>query len=189
MNGICEYMYNLFCLLASVPWFTVHSGTLLTRVIVPLSIGTVSAFVTAMIISFTVLLSATSTTLRFRAGLIPFADYAKVITLRIAPDQVAFLRGIMTWSVIAASLVMGIMICVFIFLFLWQVSSCALSSSQISHQSLISCGLFPKLVQVTAALFQKIAASILGKQKPPGNSACTCKRVSWLNHIFLPPTE
>jgi hypothetical protein len=178
-----------FCLLGPVLWLTVQSFMLLSRVVAPMSIGTAFAFVTAMTISITVLLSATSTTLRFRAGLIPFADYAKVRTLRIAPDQVAFLRGIMFWSVIFASLMMGLVFAIFFFLLLWQVSTCTLSSSKIFHQNIISRGLFSKLAQVSAVQIQRLTAVILGEPKPPRTSAHTYKRVSSPNHTFFVPIE
>ena len=99
----------------------------LFRIIAPLSIGTAVAFVTAMIISFTMLPSATTITIKFRTGLIPFADYAKVRMLRSAPDEIAYLRGIMFWGVIFASLMMGVMIALVFFLLLWQVRTSSLS--------------------------------------------------------------
>lgn len=93
------------------------------RIVLPLSIGTGIAFVTGFLISLTVLPSATETTFKFRGGLIPFVDYKNVLTLRIAPDQTAYLRGVMFWGVIFASISMGCMVGLFVFLVLWQITT------------------------------------------------------------------
>jgi hypothetical protein len=118
-------MHTFIAVLISV--FSHSCVYFLCRVVASLSIGTAFAFVTALIISITMLPSATITTFKLRAGLVPFADYAKVRTMRSAPDLVAPLRGMMFWGVLIASIIMGVSICLTIFLLLWQVCTRRLS--------------------------------------------------------------
>jgi len=75
-----------------------------------LAAGTSIAFVTALSIAVMVLPSATTTALKFRSGVIPFANDTRVKMLRIAPDQTAYLKGLMFWGTLFASVLMGIIV-------------------------------------------------------------------------------
>lgn len=82
--------------------------------------GTCIAFLTALTIALTVLPSSTSTILKFRSGVIPFASDPLATMLRIAPDQTACLRGIMFWGTLYASLMAGGVVAFVIFMFSWH---------------------------------------------------------------------
>lgn len=86
-----------------------------------LAVGTSIAFVTALAIALMVIPSWTTTALKFRSGIIPFADYPRVKMLRIAPDQTAYLKGLMFWGTLIASVIMGGIIGFLVALFLWPV--------------------------------------------------------------------
>ena len=88
-----------------------------------LAAGTSIAFLTSLTITLTVLPSATSTTLTFRSGVIPFATDTRVKLLRIAPDQTALLKGIMFWGTLFASIIAGSAVAIIIFLFFWQATT------------------------------------------------------------------
>ena len=75
-----------------------------------LATGTSVAFVTALAIALMVLPSATTTALKFRSGVIPFVADTQVKSLRIAPDQTAYLKGLMFWGTLYASIIMGCVI-------------------------------------------------------------------------------
>ena len=107
-----------------------------------LGVGTSIAFFTALTIALAVLPSATSTALKFRSGVIPFATDVRVRLLRLAPDQTALLKGIMFWGALYASLLAGGVVAVIIFLLFCRVTTTAAQHvlamivGRISHQRL-----------------------------------------------------
>ena len=85
--------------------------------------GTSIAFLTALTIALSVLPSSTSTMLKFRSGVIPFATDTRVKLLRIAPDQTAILKGIMFWGTLFASIISGSGVAISIFFLFWQATT------------------------------------------------------------------
>jgi hypothetical protein len=59
--------------------------------------------------------------MKFRSGVIPFATDSRVKLLRIAPDQTAYLKGMMFWGTLFASIMAGGIVAIGIFLFFWRV--------------------------------------------------------------------
>jgi len=88
----------------------------------PLATGVGVAFLTAFFITVMVIPSASTTALKFRSGVLPFVHDPRVRLLRIAPDQTAFLRGVMFWGCLIASVLLGAATAIIVFLYLWQVS-------------------------------------------------------------------
>jgi hypothetical protein len=87
----------------------------------PLLVGTIAAFITAMIIALSVIPSIATTVLKLRTGLlIDLMHDRQHSYFRRAPDQVAYLRGSMFWGSLASSIIMGLIFAVIIFLFVWQ---------------------------------------------------------------------
>ena len=69
--------------------FRIFLPTDRSMVVVPMAVGVAFAFLAALFISIIVIPSASGTTLKFRSGVLAFAQDPKVKLLRIAPDQVS----------------------------------------------------------------------------------------------------
>lgn len=104
-------------------------------VVTSLGTGVAIAVTAALFIAAMVIPSASSTILRFRSGVTPFVNDQKVYLLRLAPDQTAFLRGMMYWGSLFGSILLGLAWAVLVFLYQWPV---------------------------TAAITQQLTASLLG---------------------------
>jgi len=90
---------------------------------IPLVIGTIAAFLTALSLAVTYLPSATATTLKLRSGVIPTFRAPKDFQLyRYATDEVTALTGGMFWGCFIASVLVGALIAAVIFMFLWQAT-------------------------------------------------------------------
>jgi hypothetical protein len=105
-------------------------------VVVPLATGAAIAFAAAFFISIVVLPSTVSTTMKLRCGVLPFVLDPEANLLRKTPDHTAFLRAQMYYGCFFASLLLGGVCGIGLFLCLWQI---------------------------TAAVVQLMAAQILGK--------------------------
>ena len=91
------------------------------RVMIPMILGSVTAFITAFSLAVTYIPSVTSTTLQLRSGVIPTLRNPRFNRYRFAADQVTILMGSMFWGCLIASLLVGGIVGSIVFLFLWQV--------------------------------------------------------------------
>jgi len=66
--------------------------------------------------------SATSTTLKLRSGEIPTFRNVDFAHMRAAPDVTTMLTGGLFWGCFYASLTLGGVLAILVFLFLWQVT-------------------------------------------------------------------
>ena len=103
--------------------FDVFFPTKRYMIVAPMATGVGVAVLASFYISIMVIPSASATTLKFRSGVLPFVNDPRVRMLRIAPDQTAFLRGVMYWGCLFASALLGGVVAFIVFLYLWQVSS------------------------------------------------------------------
>ena len=90
-------------------------------VVAPFAVGTVIAFITAVSLAVTYIPSVTSTTLKLRSGVIPSLHDAEFNRYRFAQDTVTIITGSMFWGCFLSSLLMGGIIGLIVFLFVWQV--------------------------------------------------------------------
>jgi hypothetical protein len=88
-----------------------------------LATGTAIAALTAIVIAMATIPSAVSTVMKLRCGIIPFARDPSNWELRVAPDQVAYVKGIMFWGCLVASITMGSLMTIIVFVFMWEVST------------------------------------------------------------------
>jgi hypothetical protein len=87
----------------------------------PLVTGTIAAFVTAMIIAVSVIPSMATTVLKMRTGLmIDLMHDRQHRYFRGAPDRVAYLRGSMFWGSLASAIIMGAIVALTVFFFVYQ---------------------------------------------------------------------
>jgi hypothetical protein len=86
-----------------------------------LAAATAIAFITALSIALMIIPSWATIALQFRSGVFPFVDDPRVKMLRIAPDQTAYLKGIVFWSTFFASISMAVITFLTVFAFLWPV--------------------------------------------------------------------
>ena len=90
---------------------------------VPLKVGSIVAFLTALSLALTYLPSVTSTTLKLRSGVIPtFRSAENFQQYRFASDQVTILTGSMFWGCLISSVLVGSLIGGIVFVFLWQAT-------------------------------------------------------------------
>jgi len=90
---------------------------------IPLVMGTIAAFLTALSLAFTYLPSTTATTLKLRSGVIPTFRAPRDFQLnRRANDEVTMLIGGLFWGCFISSVLVGLLIAVTLFLLLWQVT-------------------------------------------------------------------
>lgn len=88
----------------------------------PVLIGTIVASLTALSLAVTYIPSVASTTLKLRSGVIPSLRDPEFNRYRVAADQVTIITGSLFWGSLIASILMGSLVGVFVFLFLWQAS-------------------------------------------------------------------
>jgi len=110
-------------ILAVKGYFDFYFPTGKHMLIVPLAIGVGFAVLMAFFVTMVVLPSVSSTVMKLRSGVLPFVHSPRARLLRIAPDQTAVLRGVMTWGCLLASAGLGIVIFLLLFLYFWNVSS------------------------------------------------------------------
>jgi hypothetical protein len=90
---------------------------------IPIIVGSVVAFLTALSLAITYLPSVTATTLKLRSGVIPtFRDQKNFEQYRVASDQVTVLTGSMFWGCFISSLLAGSLVGAIVFVFLWQAT-------------------------------------------------------------------
>jgi hypothetical protein len=89
-------------------------------VVAPLVVFTLVAFITALVISFMVIPSVTTTTLKLRTGIISLAKDPRIMPLRHATDRMHYLRGGMFWGTILSSVIMGGVAGLVLFVLLYQ---------------------------------------------------------------------
>jgi hypothetical protein len=110
-------------------------------VVIPLRVGVGIAFACACYVTLMVLPSASSTALKFRSGVLPFVHDPRVKILRMAPDQTAFLRGVMYWGCLLASALLGGFWAFLVFLYMWQVCSSCVATLHFTHFLSVANGL------------------------------------------------
>jgi hypothetical protein len=91
-------------------------------VVVPLAIGTVVAFSTAAYLALTYIPSVATTILKLRSGAIPTLRDSHFNKYRVAADQVAILTGSLFWGCFISSIVVGGIVGLLVFVFLWQAT-------------------------------------------------------------------
>jgi hypothetical protein len=91
-------------------------------VVVPLAIGTVVAFLTALFLAVMYMPSVMMTILKLRSGNIPSLRDHNFNMYRIAPDQVAILTGSLFWGSFISALFVGGFVGLLVFFLLWQAS-------------------------------------------------------------------
>jgi hypothetical protein len=143
--------------------FGIFLPTERSTIVVPMAVAVAFAFLAALYISIIVIPSASLTTLKFRSGVLRFAQDPKVKLLRIAPDQVAFLRGVMFWGTLFASILLGAVLGFIVFLFMWQVTAAV---AQGLAASLIGALVVIGLHILVNRNIRKVAASAFYRQKP-----------------------
>jgi len=90
---------------------------------IPIVMGTIAAFLTALSLAFTYLPSTTATILKLRSGVIPTFRAPRDFQLnRRANDEVTMLIGGLFWGCFISSVLVGLLIAVTFFLLLWQVT-------------------------------------------------------------------
>lgn len=89
---------------------------------IPIIVGSIFAFLTAVSLAVTYIPSTSSTTLKLRCGVIPTLRNPKFHLYRVAADQVTVLLGSLFWGCLIASILVGSLVGGVIFLFLWQAS-------------------------------------------------------------------
>jgi hypothetical protein len=143
--------------------FRIFLPTDRNMIVVPIAIGVAFAFLAALLTSIIVIPSASLTTLKFRSGILRFAHDPKVKLLRIAPDQVAFLRGVMFWGTLFGPTLLGAALGIIIFFFMWQVTA---AKAQALTASLIGALVVIGLHITVNRNIRKVAASAYYRKKP-----------------------
>lgn len=91
-------------------------------VVAPLAVGTVIAFIAAILLAVTYIPSATATTLKLRSGVIPTLRDPEFHKYRIAADQVTVLLGSLFWGCLLAAVLLGGFFGFIVFVFVWQAT-------------------------------------------------------------------
>jgi hypothetical protein len=94
-----------------------------SMVMVPILIGVLAAFLVAIHLASEFIPSVTSTILKLRCGLIPLRGSPKLRDYRVAPESVAVLTGSLFWGALASSVLMGGVIGLIAFFFMWQATA------------------------------------------------------------------
>jgi hypothetical protein len=92
-------------------------------IFIPLYVGVVAAFFTALNLALTYIPSVTTTILKLRCGALPTLHNPDFDMYRIAPETVALLTGSLFWGCLVSSLVTGGMFGLVVFFFLWQATA------------------------------------------------------------------
>ena len=91
-------------------------------VIVPLYVAVVVGVLSALRLSLLYLPGLTTTILELRTGVIPSLTSTSFEKYRVAPDVVTLLTGSLFWGCLVSSLLLGLLMGFFAFLFVWQGS-------------------------------------------------------------------
>ena len=92
-------------------------------VVVPMVIGVAIAFLNALSLALVYIPSVTATILQLRCGIIPTLRDKNFNIYRHAPDQVALITGSLFWGSLVSSILVGGVVGMVIFLFLWQATA------------------------------------------------------------------
>lgn len=91
-------------------------------VTVPLGIGVTVAVLSAAYQAATYAANLTSIVFRLRCGVIPTLDNPEVLRWKGYPDKIAWLTGTVFWGALGSSILLGGLVALVVFLFLWQGS-------------------------------------------------------------------
>jgi hypothetical protein len=89
---------------------------------IPIGFGIAVAILNAFRLAISYLPSVTTTIIQLRTGVIPSLGDSSFEKYRVAPDSVTLLTGTLFWGCLVSSVLLGGVIAVIIFLFLWQGS-------------------------------------------------------------------
>lgn len=92
-------------------------------VVVPMAIATCLSFLVAMYLAVTYIPSVTTTILKLRCGCIPTLRDKAFFKYRVAADLVSMLTGSIFWGAFVSSVVVGSLVGLIVFFFLWQGSA------------------------------------------------------------------
>jgi hypothetical protein len=132
-------------------------------VVVPLATGAAIAFAAAFFISIVVLPSTVSTTMKLRCGVLPFVLDPEANLLRKTPDHTAFLRAQMYYGCFFASLLLGGVCGIGLFLCLWQITAAVV---QLMAAQILGALTVLGIHSVVTWSIRQVAASAFYRRKP-----------------------